>query len=164
MSLSHLHARSAYSLLKGSMSVETLVLSAKNLNYKAVCLSDLNVMHGVPEFLKLCKQHDLKAIIGLECQLSNNGLKSNYTLIAKNSAGFKTLLKFSSLINSNQVLELKLLKDEKNIICVIHNLGGLFEEAIYNQSDDQINALAKIVTENVKHPYLGLSYQEDAYW
>ncbi len=164
MQISHLHARSAYSLLKGSMSVETLVLTAKNLNYQTVALTDLNVMHGVPEFLRLCQRHQLKAIIGLETQFQLNGHSAFYTVIAKNIEGFKTLLKFSSLVNSNQSLDLSLLKDENNLICIIHNLGGVFEEAIYNQSEDQILSIADLVKENVKHPFFGLSYQEDAYW
>lgn len=160
----HLHSRTAYSLLKGTMSVETLVLTAKNLGYKAIALTDLNVMTAVPEFLKLCKIHEIKPIIGLELSLSLNGLKAQYSLLAKNHKGFQFLLKCSSLTNSNQIVNVEDLKNEDNIICVIHNHSGVFEEAIYNHRDDQILDLAQQLKSSINELYFGMSYQEDAFW
>ncbi len=162
----HLHTRTAYSLLKGSMSVETLVLTAKSLGYKQLALTDLNVMYGVPEFLRLCEKHEIKAIVGCELSLKLNGHKAQYTLLAKDYEGYKTLVKVSSFNNANEdvftALDLK--DDSEHIICILHNLGGVFEEAIYNQSSDQILELALSLKSIFKQLYFGASYQEDAYW
>lgn len=161
----HLHTRSAYSLLKGSMSVETLVLTAKSLGYEALALTDLNVMYAVPDFLSLCKKNNIKAIVGLEASLKLNGLKANYSLIAKNAEGYKTLLKISSFNNTNdEAMDVSDLKDDENIICILQSHEGVFEEAIYNQSDEQILEKATYLKSIFKHLYYGISYQEDAYW
>lgn len=162
----HLFARSAYSLLKGSMRIETLVLSAKESGYSAVALTDLNVMYGVPEFLKSCAKHKIKPIIGVELSFYLHDNSTQYTVLAKNAQGFQKLLKLSSLANTNpQDVKLDLLKGlEKDIVLIVHNLQGPFEEAIYNQSDDQILEIAQAIKEVFETPYLGLSYQEDAYW
>ena len=52
----HLHVRSAYSLLNGLMSIETIVNNAKNKGMSAVALTDFKVLHGALEFHNRCMQ------------------------------------------------------------------------------------------------------------
>lgn len=162
----HLFARSAYSLLKGSMSVETLVLSAKEAGFKTVALTDLNVMYGALEFLNVCKKYEMKGILGLECFLDFKGQLSKYTLIAKNTLGFKELIQISSLINTqSEPLKFEHLYGKEKILAVIvHNHEGLFVEALLQQDEALLVTQASLLKAVFNELYIGLSYQEDEFW
>lgn len=66
MSFIHLQIKSAYSLLSSAVKLDKLVSKAKELNYKALALTDEQVMYGTVEFYKLCKRNGIKPIIGMK--------------------------------------------------------------------------------------------------
>ena len=66
----HLHVRSQYSLLKGTMSLSTIVDNAQKYGITAICLSDLHSMHGAFNFYKQCIAKNIKPLIGLEVRVS----------------------------------------------------------------------------------------------
>ena len=65
MSFVHLHVYSAYSLLESTLSVKEMVAGAKHRGYKALALTDRNVMYAAPAFYKECLAQGIKPIIGL---------------------------------------------------------------------------------------------------
>ena len=55
------------SLLDSTLTIDQLVKQAKDLNYKAVGISEHGTMHTYVDFYKACKEHDIKGIIGVKC-------------------------------------------------------------------------------------------------
>ena len=103
MSFIHLHVYSAYSLLTSTASVHELIDNAKKKGFKAIALTDRNVMHGTIEFYKLCIKNDIQPIIGLTVDVeSENEKEKSYPLVllAENEKGFKNLLKISSAVQT----------------------------------------------------------------
>ena len=96
----HLHVRSAYSLLNSTMSVQQIVQRARSLGYKAVALTDENIMHGAMEFYHLCQKEGIKPLFGLECSFQWKQHLVSCVLIAKNDQGFHHLMKISSILMS----------------------------------------------------------------
>ncbi|MFT4415154.1 DNA polymerase III subunit alpha [Fredinandcohnia humi] len=101
----HLQVQSAFSLLSSSAKVESLVEKAYNLGYKALALTDENVMYGAIPFYKECKKRGIKPIIGLTASVlteEEDGAKSSHPMIllATNNNGYQNLLKISSAIQT----------------------------------------------------------------
>ncbi len=107
MKFVHLHVHSHYSLLDGLAKIDDLVNRAKEDGAEALALTDHGVMYGVVEFYQKCKKAGIKPIIGVEAYLApgsrlDKNTKSdekNYhlVLLAKNSEGYKNLIKLTSI-------------------------------------------------------------------
>ena len=65
----HLHARSCYSLLESSLTIEQLVERSAQLGFRHVALTDKNVMYGTMKFYKTCMDHKIHPILGLKSML-----------------------------------------------------------------------------------------------
>ncbi len=98
----HLHVRSCYTLLKSTMTIEKIVESAKNDGYDAVALCDKNVMHGAMAFYHETKKVGIKPIFGLEIDVDDEGKMFGFILLAKNDKGYQTLMKLSTVLNTNE--------------------------------------------------------------
>lgn len=102
----HLHTHSHYSLLDGLSKIPQLVKRAKELGMPALALTDHGVMYGAIEFYKACKKEGIKPIIGVEAYMAERSLtdkepnidnkRYHLTLLAKNHAGYKNLMKLIS--------------------------------------------------------------------
>lgn len=102
----HLHVHSEFSLLDSSAKIRNLVERARDLDMKAIAITDHGVMYGCVEFYKVCKQYGIKPIIGCEIYVANKSMhikevdKENFTthlvLLVKNEEGYKNLLKIVS--------------------------------------------------------------------
>ncbi|RHW40733.1 DNA polymerase III subunit alpha [Neobacillus notoginsengisoli] len=146
MSFIHLHTYSAYSLLSSTASVPSLVKAAKGKGFKAMALTDRNVMYGTIEFYKECMKQGIRPILGLTADILSNQEQSEsfpLVLLAKNKIGFHNLLKISSAIQtkSQEGLPLKWLRHyAEGIIALTPGLEGEIEtlllagreEAAYN--------------------------------
>ncbi len=104
----HLHVHSHFSLLDGACSIKALGKLAKKHGQKALALTDHGNLFGVVQFCKEMDSTGVKPIIGLETyvaprdhkerQSASNG-RDNYhlTLLATDAAGYKNLIKLSSI-------------------------------------------------------------------
>lgn len=81
-----LNAHSYYSLRYGVVSVEDLVQSAIDLDYKAMAITDINNSSGVLEFVKVCLEKGIKPIVGMEFRDGDTLL---FVAIARNNEGFR---------------------------------------------------------------------------
>lgn len=84
----HLHSHSNYSLLDGAIPLRQLVERTRKLGMAAVALTDHNGLYGAIEFYQLCKENDLKPIIGAQITLGDS---SSLVLLVKNLAGYRNL-------------------------------------------------------------------------
>ncbi len=107
MDFAHLHVHTHFSLLDGLSKIDDLVLRAKELELKALAITDHGNMYGAVEFYEKCKKAGIKPIIGCELYVAPRNLNQkegnidskNYHLIAlcKNANGYKNLIKLVSI-------------------------------------------------------------------
>ena len=104
----HLHCHSHYSLLDGAGQIEKLLTQARDLRMNALALTDHGNLHGALEFYQKAAEVGITPIIGYEAYVAPGsrfhkaagGMKEasfHLTLLAQNRAGFKNLLKLSSM-------------------------------------------------------------------
>ncbi|MCM3442795.1 DNA polymerase III subunit alpha [Metabacillus halosaccharovorans] len=96
----HLQVKSAYSLLTSAARLDRLVGKAKELQFKAMALTDFQVMYGAIAFYKLCQQHGIKPIMGLSIHVIDNDSQIPFVLLAENNDGYQNLIKISSALQT----------------------------------------------------------------
>ena len=107
VSFIHLHVYSAFSLLTSTASVEQLVRDAKAKGYKALALTDRNVMYGAVSFYKECLKQSIKPIMGLTVDVISEEQEGEVIpscSISKKSNGF------SSFVENNELCPNKIVK------------------------------------------------------
>jgi DNA polymerase III subunit alpha len=154
MSFIHLHVYSAYSLLTSTASVHELINNAKKKGYKAIALTDRNVMYGTIEFYKLCLKNGIQPIIGLTVDVESENDKDHsfpLVLLAENEKGFKNLLKISSAVQTKAVngIPFKWLKHySEGLIAISPGIEGEIEQNLLNgqieEAKEVINKLRSI--------------------
>ena len=92
----HLNTHSYFSLRYGTLSIDELMKEAIEKNVKSLTLTDINNSTGIIDFVKACKENNIKPIAGIEFR---KGGKILYTGIAKNNKGFMNLNEFLSKHN-----------------------------------------------------------------
>jgi DNA polymerase-3 subunit alpha len=116
MQFVHLHNHTHYSLLDGAATVQSLVNAAVANNMSAVAITDHGVLFGAIEFYKRAIKAGIKPIIGCEAYIvtkgsrfeksvdasriskgQGRGIYHHIVLLAKNSIGYKNLMKLSTL-------------------------------------------------------------------
>src|SRR6476646_10418813 len=109
MSFVHLHCHSEYSLLDGANRIDDLIARALELEQPALAITDHGNLHAAWEFQEKARKAKLKPIIGMEAYVAPGdrrvkcratpGAKPYYhlVLLARDMAGYKNLVKLSSL-------------------------------------------------------------------
>ena len=88
MSYVELHARSAFSFLRGASFPEELVETAARLGMPAVALCDRAGVYGVPRFFAAARKQGLRAIIGSELPMEDGGV---LPVLVEKQSGYKNL-------------------------------------------------------------------------
>jgi DNA polymerase-3 subunit alpha len=101
----HLHGHSTYSLLDGACRVGNLPRIAAEQGAPALALTDHGNLFGAIEFYRACRKNGVKPILGFEAYVApksrhvkerNPVAGWHLTLLAKNYAGWRNLIKLSS--------------------------------------------------------------------
>lgn len=103
----HLHNHTHYSLLDGLQKIPEMLDWVEELGQKAVAITDHGTLSGAIEFYKEAKSRGIKPIIGMEAYVAPRKLTDksskedrtpyHLTLLAANLAGYKNLMKLSSI-------------------------------------------------------------------
>lgn len=88
----YLNCHTYHSLRYGTFSVQNLVQAAVEAGAETLCLTDINTMTAIYEFLKLCNSNGIKPVVGMEFRDEGELL---YIALAKNG---------NSLFEINQLL------------------------------------------------------------
>ncbi|KKP66921.1 MAG: polymerase III alpha subunit protein, partial [Candidatus Roizmanbacteria bacterium GW2011_GWC2_35_12] len=109
MSFVHLHLHTGYSLLDGLNRIDDVISKAIEYKMPAVAITDHGSLYGAFKFYVKAKEAGIKPIIGVEAYKAKNSRldKQNgvdrdqyhLTLLAKNLAGYKNLLKLITAAN-----------------------------------------------------------------
>lgn len=96
MTFPQLYTKTAYSLLKSTLTISEYVAAAKDRGYDTIAICDEDVLYGAVEFFNACQKNDLKGIIG--CELTVTFQETDFSLVAyaKNVAGYQNLMQLSS--------------------------------------------------------------------
>ncbi|MCX6258269.1 MAG: DNA polymerase III subunit alpha [Bacteroidia bacterium] len=111
----YLNTHSCFSLRYGTMPPEILVEEAKKHGVEAMALTDINNTMGMVDYVKLCNEHNIKPLAGVEFR---NGDKRLYTGIARNNMGFRELNEFISAHNSSGENYPEIPKGFENVIII----------------------------------------------
>jgi DNA polymerase-3 subunit alpha len=103
----HLHNHTHYSLLDGLQKVPQLLERVEAIGQSSVAITDHGTLSGAIEFYKACLEKGIKPIVGIETYVAprkhtdkNSAEDRNpyhLTLLAKNLAGYKNLMKLSTI-------------------------------------------------------------------
>jgi DNA polymerase-3 subunit alpha len=106
----HLHVHSEYSLLDGACRIRDLARAAAGEGMSALALTDHGVMFGAVEFYEACMEAGVKPIVGMEAYVTTASRHyrpepgqqprehvNHLTLLVKNQAGYRNLMKLSSI-------------------------------------------------------------------
>lgn len=143
----HLHLESHYSMSGSNITCNELARKAQEMGFSSLALTD-DYMHGVIDFYKSCKAHNIKPIIGLKVKLEGVHKESKNTVLlyAKNLNGYHNLLQLSSLESYNSVVTLSEMKHlSKDVIAVYlssnSELSTYFKSNMKNEFLEVLNAL-----------------------
>ncbi len=154
MNFVHLHIHSHYSLLDGLAKIDDLVEKAKDLNMKALALTDHGTMYGIIEFYQKCKKAGIKPIIGVEVYVTRHEYTSkrpkiderpfHLILLAKDDVGYKNLIKLTTIAHLEGFyykprIDFELLKKHhEGLIACSACLQGEIPAAILNGDEKNI--------------------------
>lgn len=153
---------SSYTLLKSTISIPSLIKKAKDYGYKAVALTDKNVMHGAIEFYDEAIKQKIKPIIGLtvDVKLDKNSEQSiQLVLLAKNNAGYRHLLHISTQIKLNQkdLLIEDLITYSSELIILYSSENSHIHDLINTGHEDHAREVLGSLNQQLRTFYLGLN-------
>jgi DNA polymerase-3 subunit alpha len=157
----HLHVHTQYSVLDGAAKIAPLISKAKELNMKALAITDHGNMFGALEFYFEALKQNIKPIIGCEMYVAEGSRfdkkgradRSGFHLIllAKNMTGYQNLIKLCSLAFKKEHfyytprIDKELLRQySEGLIASSACLGGEIPYYILNSGYEQA---AKVVEE-----------------
>lgn len=169
MSFVQLQVKSAYSLLQSTLSVEALVLSAKEKGYQALALTDQNVLYGAVDFYKLCQKNGIKPIIGLTLEMS--GLVQteqtfSLVLLAETNQGYQNLISLSTkkMLSPEEPFSVKELEPyTKGLIALTPGETGEMEHLLLTERFAEARLVAVKYQElfSSKQFFVGVQLHED---
>ncbi|MBE9185811.1 DNA polymerase III subunit alpha [Microcoleus sp. LEGE 07076] len=162
MSFVGLHIHSDYSLLDGASQLQQLAERAVELGMPAIALTDHGVMYGAIELIKVCRNKNIKPIIGNEMYVVNGDIevkvrgrkKYHQVVLAKNTQGYKNLVKLTTIshlqgmpergIFARPCINKELLKQySQGLIVTSACLGGEVPQMILQNKLDKAREVAK---------------------
>ncbi len=167
MTFVHLQVQSAFSLLNSAVTIERLVDQADKNGFKAVALTDENVMYGAITFYQKCLERGLKPVIGLTASVladDQNPAGEAYPLVllAKNEQGYRNLLKLSSAAKTTEFSGVKkswLVNYRSGLIAITPGKSGEIEQFLFSGEKKKAEKALLYFTETFGREHFYLSVQ-----
>lgn len=155
----HLHNHTEYSLLDGLSKVKHMAARAKELDMKALAITDHGSMYGTIYFYQACLVAGIKPIIGCEIYITPRsrfskeaGIDKEYNhliLLAENNTGYKNLMKIVSKAHLEGYYykprtDLALLEEHhEGLICLSACVNGFISDPLLQGQEDEAEKRAK---------------------
>lgn len=94
-----LNTKTEYSFLDSVVKIDDYLETALRLGYQTVGICDVGHLHAAFRFVKKARALNLQPIIASELSFEWQGFPIDFSFIAKNTAGYKNLLRISTLYN-----------------------------------------------------------------
>lgn len=114
----YLNCHSYHSLRYGTIPLEELVEQAVGFGVTAMALTDINTVTGIYDFMRLCKDVNIKPIVGIEFRC---GTSFRYIGLAQNASGLAEMNRFLTHHNFKEI-ELPLEAPAFENVTVIYSL------------------------------------------
>lgn len=168
--------RSCYTLLDSAIRIPAYVKKAKEAGFRHAVLTDRNVLHGVPSFLKECEKNGIHPIVGMEADCLYHEQTVPFVLLCKDNIGYQNLIRLSSLINVEErpcTLEELNTYSTHNFL-IAYGEGGWLDELLVQahsgnsqketETIRQINVRLSMMKEELPAFDMALSYQDASLW
>ncbi|MBU6295658.1 MAG: PHP domain-containing protein, partial [Planctomycetes bacterium] len=156
----HLHCHSHYSLLDGASRLPELVATVKSRGMNAVALTDHGNLYGAIEFYQECHKGGINPVIGYEAYVAPGKRDArearrrgdagfHLTVLAKNSTGFRNLIKLASLAFLEGYhyvprIDKEALKDHSDGLLILSGCASSeFSELILKDQEDKAREVAE---------------------
>ncbi len=158
MAFTHLQVRSAYSLLNSSITIRDYVALAKERQMKALALVEDGTMHSAIKFYQACKVCEIKPLIGLTLKVKLAGGYEEWTLMAKNSLGYESLLALASLsaLHGDGVEFEEIRTRSSHLIVITNGESGMLASMVMGDNEEDLNRYYHQYLEPLAHLYIGL--------
>ena len=131
MSYVELHARSAFSFLRGASHPEQLAEAAAQLGLPAMAVCDRDGFYGTPRFFQKAREHNLRPIVGAELTMEDGAV---LPVLVENPTGYKNL---------SQLLTRAHLRSEKGMSRIAWGELPEFVEGLVALTGDKEGPLVK---------------------
>jgi error-prone DNA polymerase len=155
MAYVELHARSAFSFLRGSSQPEHLAEIAAKQGLSAMALCDRNGVYGAPRFYAAAKEHGLRAIVGSELRLEDDTV---LPVLVMNRNGYQNLCRMitraqlRSPKGESRILWSELEEFNQGLIALTGDSEGPLHALIFqgnrNQADETLHRLVRAFGRN----------------
>jgi DNA polymerase-3 subunit alpha len=144
MNFAHLHNHTEFSILDGYSKIPSIIKRLKDIGQDSVAITDHGSLSGAHKFYKLCKEKNIKPIIGYEgyfCRdISQKNVENkklaHLLLLATNKTGFKNLIHIASQAATygfyyKPRIDLALIeKYKEGLICTTACLASYFNQLV----------------------------------
>lgn len=161
----HLHIRSAYTLLKSTLSIERIVSLCRIHGIRAACLCDFQVMHGAIKFIERCQKENIHPIIGMEVKVIEENETFGFYLLAKNNQGYQDLCVLSSVLNKVDAPSLsmeELMIYSPHLIVISSSDDNSLETYMLQEKNEELNSFLKRAKSCFREFYVGIE-RNDSY-
>lgn len=153
----YLNCHTYHSLRYGTSSIEDLVNLAVCYNLTSLALTDINTITGIYDFYKLCKNHHIKPIVGVEVR-ENNELY--YITLAKNQIGLSEINILLTRKNCENIPLPKINPNFKEVIVIypLENVPDkLLEHEFIGVRQEQLNMIYNSLWKRLIHKMVVLA-------
>ena len=129
-----LHARSAFSFLRGSSSPEHLAFTAADLQLPALALCDRDGVFGAPRFYVAARECGIRPIVGSELTMEEGSV---LPVLVQSRKGYQNLCRLLSRArlrspkNESSIRWSELSEFQEGLICLTGDEEGPFYQALF---------------------------------
>ena len=163
----HLHVKSCYSLYESTVRIEQLVQKAKECGQTHAVLSDHTVMYGAAAFKHACEKEGIIPVFALEADCDYRNMTVPFELIARDNAGFRSLMRLSSRLMCSEKKTAsadEIRECTKHCFLIAYGEGGYLDGAFVREDLQELMTRLKQLQEDFGSFDVGLSYEETSLW
>ncbi|WP_221912772.1 DNA polymerase III subunit alpha [Streptococcus halichoeri] len=149
-----LNTKTVYTFMDSLIDLRTYILQAKALGYQTLGIMDKDNLYGAYHFIQACLKAQLRPVLGLEVTLVEQDASFNLQMIAKNSRGYKNLLKLSTLRLSDRLSVADVVNYQEGLAFIIS--ANQYQQASAFPLPYYLGVTPKTVVDDYQGPLIAL--------